>query len=159
MSETIELITVNTEKEYHDCAMTFCLFYQHDESDFIVSNKQKYKIHTTIAEVKLLNEALHVYQEDNFKNSFLLYSNEIDGAKKYPDFVARFNRSQELAKQLTILANDEDSLVQLSEYCTQQAPTYNDDFGINKKIESITIKGKTKNLDGYEDIKNYLYDT
>lgn len=136
--------------------MTFSCYYIHDKSDFKVSKDQKYKINTTVKEVELLNEALNVYQEDGFKDAYLLFAAEMDGSVKYPDFVSRFKKSQELAKALNELSNDEDSLVQLSEYCIEVAPTYVDDFGINKQIESITVEGKTRELNGYKDLKAYI---
>lgn len=155
MKEDLELITVNEKKVYHDCEMTFSFFYDHEKSDFKVKPEQKYKIHTTIKEVEILNEALNVYQEDGFKDAYLLFSAEIDGSVKYPDFVPRFNKAKALAKQLNDLSNDDDSLVQLSEYCEETPPTYVDDFGINKQIESITINGHTKYITDYEDLRNY----
>lgn len=59
-------------------------------------------------------------------------------------YILRFKRSQELAKELNGLSNDEDSLVQLSEYCIKVAPTYEDDFAVNKQIEC------------HEDLKDYI---
>lgn len=156
MSENIGLITVNEKKEYHNCEMTFCYYYEHDKSDFKVDKDQKYKIYTTIKEIEILNDALNVYQENGFKNLYLLFSSEVNGSKKYPDFVPLFKKSQELVKQLSKLSNDNDSLVQLSEYCIEQAPTYVDDFGINKQIESITIDGRTIDIKGYEELKQYI---
>ena len=156
MTNNLELITVNEKKEYHNCEMTFSCYFTHDKSDFKVEKDQKYKIHTSIKEVEVLNEALNIYQEDTFKDSYLLFAAEIDGSKKYPEFVERFNKSQELAKQLNALSNDEDSLVQLSEYCEEQAPTYADDFGINKQIESIMVENETRSIEGYEDLKSYI---
>lgn len=156
MSENLGLITVNTKKEYHNCEMVFSLYYNHAKSDFKVEKDQKYKIHTTIQEVEVLNEALNVYQAEGFKDTFLLFAAEVDGGAKYPDFVPRLNTAQALGKQLQALAKDEDSLVQLSEYCIEIIPTYNDDFGINKQIESITINGKTREINGYEDLKEYI---
>lgn len=156
MSDTLELITVNTKKEYHNCEMTFSLFYKHPQSTFKVEKVQKYKIHTTLKEIAALNEALQVFQEDGFKDAYLLFSAEIDGSKKFPDFVERFEKSQQVAKELTKLSNDEDSLDQLQEYCEEQAPTYADDFGINKQIESITVNNQVTTVNGYTDLKNYL---
>lgn len=158
MSDTLELITVNTKKEYHNCEMTFCLFYNHPKSIFKVDKDQKYKIHTTLKEIAVFNEALTIFQEDGFKDAYLLFSEEIDGSKKYPDFVERFKKSQKVARELNKLSNDEDSLEQLQEYCEEQAPTYADDFGINKQIESIRFNNKTTTFDGYEDLKQYLTD-
>ncbi len=156
MSENLGLITVNEQKEYHNCEMVFSLYYNHAKSDFKVEKDQKYKIHTTIQEVQVLNEALNVYQAEGFKDTYLLFSAEVDGSAKYPDFVPRLKTAQALGKQLQALANDEDSLVQLSEYCIEIIPTYKDDFGINKSIESITIDGVTRNINGYEDLKEYI---
>lgn len=156
MSDNLGLITVNERKEYHNCEMTFSFYNNHDKSDFKVDKDQKYKIYTTINEVEVLNEALKVYQEDGFKDAYLQFAIEVDGSAKYPDFVPRFNQAQTLAKQLNDLSNDEDSLVQLSEYCIEIIPTYEDDFRINKQIESITIDGKTQVVNGYEDLKDYL---
>ena len=156
MSDSSGLITVNEKKKYHNCEMTFCYYYDHDSSDFKVEKDQKYRIHTTVKEVEVLNEALNVYQADGFKDTYLLFAADVDGSKTYPDFVPRFNRSQELAEQLGKLSNDEDSLTQLSEYCMEEAPSYVDDFGINKQIESITIDGKIREVNGYEDLKAYI---
>lgn len=156
MSENLGLITVNEQKEYHNCEMVFSLYYNHAKSDFKVEKDQKYKIHTTIQEVEVLNEALNVYQAEGFKDTYLLFSAEVDGSAKYPDFVPRLKTAQALGKQLQALANDEDSLVQLSEYCIEIIPTYKDDFGINKSIESITIDGVTRDINGYEDLKEYI---
>ena len=156
MSDNLEVVTVNERKAYHNCEMIFSFYHNHDKSDFKVEKDQKYKIYTRIKEVELLNEALEVYQEDGFKDSYLLFLSEIDGNGKYPDFVPRFNKSKELAEQLSALSKDEDSLVQLSEYCLETAPTYVDDFGINKQIESITIDGETKAINGYKDLKDYI---
>ena len=156
MSDNLGLITVNEKKEYHNCEMTFSFYYNNDNSDFKVDENQKYKIHTTTQEVKLLNEALNIYQEDGFKETYLLFFAQADGASKYPDFVPRLKKAQELAQELNKLSNDEDSLVQLSEYCMEQAPTYADDFGINKEIKSIIIDGVSKDINGFEDLKDYL---
>lgn len=156
MSENLGLITVNTKKEYHNCEMVFSLYYNHAKSDFKVEKDQKYKIHTTIQEVEVLNEALNVYQSEGFKDAYLLFAAEVDGGAKYPDFVPRLNTAQALAKQLNDLSNDKDSLVQLSEYCIEIIPTYDDDFGINKQIESITIDGVTRETNGYDDLREYI---
>jgi len=156
VSENLGLITVNEKKEYHNCEMVFSLYYDHAKSDFKVEKDQKYKIYSTIKEVEVLNEALNVYQAEGFKDAYLLFVAEVDGSAKYPDFVPRLNTAKELAKQLNDLSNDEDSLVQLSEYCIEIIPTYDDDFGINKQIESITINGATRDIMGYEDLKNYI---
>ncbi len=150
------LITVNEKRDYHNCEMTFCFYYNNDISGFRVEKDQKYKINTTIKEVELLNEALNVYQQKGFKDSYLQFSSELDGSEKYPDFVPLFKKSQELAKQLNGLSNDDDSLVQLSEYCIEVAPTYIDDFGINKEIDSITIDGITRDIDSYKDLKDFI---
>lgn len=152
------LITVNEQKEYHDCEMIFSFYYNHHKSDFKVEKDQKYKIYTTIDEVKVLNEALNVYQADGFKDTYLLFAMEVDGSVKYPDFVPRLDKAKKLADQLNDLSNDEDSLVQLSEYCIETPPTYVDDFGINKQIESIIIDGKSRDINGYEDLRKFLSD-
>lgn len=156
MSDNLGLITVNVQKEYHNCEMIFSLYYNHAKSDFKVEKDQKYKIYSTIKEVEILNEALNVYQAEGFKDAYLLFAAEVDGSAKYPDFVPRLNTAQALGKQLQALSNDEDSLVQLSEYCIEIIPTYDDDFGINKQIESITINGKTRDINGYKDLKEYI---
>ena len=156
MSENLGLITVNEQKDYHNCEMVFSLYYNHAKSDFKVEKDQKYKIHTTIQEVEVLNEALNVYQAEGFKDTYLLFAAEVDGSAKYPDFVPRLSTAQALGKELQALSNDEDSLVQLSEYCIEIIPTYNDDFGINKSIESITIDAVTRDINGYEDLKEYI---
>ncbi len=155
MSDNLNYICVNEKQAYHNCELVFSFYYD-NKRDFKVDEEQKYKIHTTIKEVELLNEALNVYQEDDFKKTYLLFTAEIDGSLNYPDFVPRFNQAQELAKELNDLSNDEDSLVQLSEYCTEVAPTYADDFGINKQIESITVEGDTRVSKGYEDLKDHF---
>lgn len=156
MSENLELITVNEKKDYHNCEMTFSCYYKHAKSDFKVDKDQKYKIHTTLKEVEVLNEALNIYQAEGFKDQFLLFSVEVDATEKYPDFVSGFEKSQALAKELNGLANDEDSLVQLTEYCVEVAPTYADDFGINKQIESISFNGEVRAINGYTDLKEYV---
>ena len=156
MNDNLGLITVNKKKEYHNCEMIFSFHYSHDKSDFKVNKDQKYKIYTTIKEVELLNEALNVYQKDGFKDTYLLFSSEIDACVKYPDFVPYFNKSKELAQQLSELSNDEDSLDQLNEYCLEIAPTYVDDFGINKQIESIILNTKIRDISSYEDLKAYI---
>ncbi|HQS66834.1 MAG TPA: hypothetical protein PLM93_06590 [Sulfuricurvum sp.] len=156
MIESLGLITVNKKQDYHNCEMVFSLYYNHAKSDFKVEKDQKYKIHTTIKEVEVLNEALNVYQAEGFKDAYLLFAAEVDGSAKYPDFVPRLNTAQALGKQLQALSNDEDSLVQLSEYCIEIIPTYNDDFEINKHIESITINGITREINGYDDLREYI---
>lgn len=133
-------------------------FYSTHQNTFEVNQEQKYKIYTTTKEVQVLNEALNIYQSDGFKNSYLLFEEEIDGSKKYPDFLPYFKKSQEIAKVLQGLAQDEDSLVQLNEYCLEIAPTYLDDFMLNKKIESIIIDREEKEIKGYEDLKAILFD-
>jgi hypothetical protein len=156
LSNTEGPLTVNKQKDYHNCEMVFSLYYNHPKSAFKVEKDQKYKIHTTIQEVEVLNEALNVYQAEGFKDAYLLYAAEVDGSSKYPDFVPRLNTAKALAKQLNDLSNDEDSLVQLSEYCIEIIPTYDDDFGINKQIESITIDGVTRDIKGYDDLREYI---
>lgn len=156
MSNNLGLITVNEKKDYHNCEMTFCFYYNNDKSGFKVGKDQKYTIYTTLKEIELLNEALNIYQEDGFKDAYLLFSKEVNGNVKYPDFIPRFNKAHELAKKLSALANDEDNLVQLSQYCEETAPTLIDDFGINKQIESIAIEGETRDINGYEDLKAYI---
>lgn len=156
MSDTAGVITVNEKKDYHNCEMIFSLYYNHAKSDFKVEKDQKYKIHTTIQEVEVLNEALNIYQAEGFKDAYLLYAAEVDGSSKYPDFMPRLNTAKALAKKLNDLSNDEDSLVQLSEYCIEIIPTYADDFGINKQIESITIDGVTRDIKSYDDLKEYI---
>ena len=156
MSENLGVIPVNEKKEYHNCEMTFCFYYDHEKSSFKVEKDQKYKIYTTIKEVELLNEALNVYQEDGFKETYVLFHTQNDGDSKYPEFTPRLHKAKELARELSSLSNDEDSLVQLSEYCLEVAPTYVDDFGINKQIESITIDGQTRDINGYRDLESYI---
>lgn len=156
MNDNLELITVNEKKAYHNCAMTFSFYYNNDKSDFKVDEDQQYKIHTTLKEVEALNEALNVYQKDSFKKMFLLYTAVVDGSQQYPEFVIDYIDALQLGKALQSLANDEDSLVQLSEYCLETPPTYADDFGINKKIESLTFDGKTREVHGYEDLQDYI---
>lgn len=151
-----ELIIVNEKKEYHDCEMLFCFYYDNANSDFKVERDQKYKIFTTLKEVEILNEALRIYQANGFKQTYLKYTSEVDGSKKYSEFENSYNKALGIAKELQSLANDEDSLVQLSEYCLEVAPTYVDDFGINKQIEAIIVDSKQKEISGYEDLKEYL---
>lgn len=156
MNNTLSIVTVNEKQAYHDCEMIFSFYYRNEKSDFKVDEDQKYKIHTTLQEIQVLNEALNLYQEEGFKEAYLLYIGDKDGNATYPEFAPRFQKACDLTKQLQALSNDEDSLVQLSEYCLETPPTYVDDFGINKQIESITINGMTKDIAGYEDLKSYL---
>ncbi|HIC43111.1 MAG TPA: hypothetical protein EYO73_02090 [Sulfurimonas sp.] len=156
MSENIGLLPVNEKKDYHDCEMTFCMYYENTQGDYKVDKAQKYHIHTTLKEVDVLNEALNLYQEEGFKDTFLSYSAEVDGDSTFPEFTSKIEKAHVLGRALMDLANDEDSLVQLQEYCIDQAPRYVDDFGINKQIESITINNETKNIEGYEDLKTYI---
>lgn len=137
MQKNEAIITVNTPKEYHNCEMIFSFNYKNENTNFKVDEKQKYKIFTTLKEVETLKAALDVYQEEGFKDAYLLYFEEVNGDAKYPEFTLRFKKAQELAKALNDLANDEDSLVQLSEYCLETPPTYADDFRINKRIEEV----------------------
>lgn len=147
---------MNHKQDYHNCLMEFCFFYESDTSDFKVGKEQKYKIHTTLKEVQQLNESLNIYQAEGFKKAFLRYTSEVDGSNKYPEFVIDYIDAIEAGRALQALANDEDSLVQLSEYCIETPPTYVDDFGINKQIDSITVEGQTEQVNGYEDIADYL---
>jgi len=156
LSDNSGQIIVNEKREYHNCEMTFCFYYAHGKSDFKVEKEQKYIIHTTLKEVESLNEALNVYQEDGFKDAFLLFQAEVDGSLKYPKRVPRYKKSQELAKALNELSNDEDSLVQLSEYCIEVAPTFVNDFVINKQMEAISIDDETRVVNCYEDLKAYI---
>jgi len=152
----VNIITVNQKQDYHNCEMIFSFFYHSESSGFVVEKDQKYKIYTTLKEVEILNEALHIYQEDGFKEAYLLFAAEKDGSAKYPDFVPRVTRAHELSKVLQDLSHDEDSLVQLSEYCIETPPTYKDDFGINKQIEAIIVNGQAKEVSGYQDLKTYI---
>jgi len=156
LSDDLSVVTVNEKKDHHDCEMTFSFYYNNDKSDFKVDEDQLYKIHTTIKEVELLNEALNVYQADDFKERCLLYMAEADESQSYPEFSGDYIDAQQLAKALKALAKDEDSLIQLSEYCLETAPTYADDFGINKQIRSLSIDGVAKDINGYDDLKDYL---
>jgi len=156
LSSSVEAIVVNKEQEYHNCEMTFRFSYDNDKSDFSVDEEQKYMIHTTVAEVEALNEALNVYQSEGFKENFLLYTAVVDGSDKYPGFVIDYMDAVQLGRALQALAKDEDSLVQLNEYCLETPPTYADDFRINKHIESITVNGITRDVEGYEDIEEYM---
>ena len=156
MNETVEIISINEKKEYHNCEMLFSFFNDNAKSNFQVDQEQKYSIHTTIKEVEVLNEALNVFQNKGFKDNFLNYTSVVDGSQQYPEFVVDYIAAVDLAKELQSLANDEDSLVQLSEYCMETPPTYEDDFRINKQIVSITIDSQTRDINGYEDLKKYL---
>lgn len=156
MNDTIDPITVNEKKEYHDCEMIFSLEHHNHINGFKVDKDQKYKIHTSIKEVEILHEALKVYQAEGFKDAYLLYMAHVDGDAIYPDFTPQLQKAHLLTKQLQSLAKDEDSLVQLSEYCLEIIPTYEDDFRINKHIESIIIEGKTRVVNEYGDLKDYL---
>ena len=156
MNDNIDLITVNEKREYHDCEMVFSLEYHNRNNGFKVQKDQKYKIHTSVKEVKILNEALQVYQAEGFKDTYLLYMAHVDGHALYPDFTPYMEKAHSLTKQLQDLSKDEDSLVQLSEYCLEIIPTYGDDFRINKHIESIIIGGRTRIVSGYEDLKDCL---
>jgi len=156
MNEMMQIIIVNSKKDYHNCEMIFSFYYKSDTSDFNVQNNQKYNIHTTIKEIEALNEALNVFQSNSFKEQYLLYSEQIDGSIKYPEFKSTYEKSKELALILTKLSNDEDRLDQLTNYCMQIAPTYDDDFKINKKIESIIIDKTIQTVNGYDDLKEYI---
>ena len=156
MSDTTDIITVNTKKDYHNCEMIFSMYYENPENGYKVDKDQKYRIHTTIKEVEALNEALNVFQSEGFKENFLRYTSVVDGSARYPEFVMHYIDGIEVGKELQALANDEDSLVQLSEYCLETPPTYEDDFKINKKIESISIDGQTRSIDGYDDLIDYV---
>lgn len=156
MSDTTDVLTVNTKKDYHNCEMIFSMYYENPDNGFKVDEEQQYRIFTTIKEVDALNEALNLFQSKGFKDNFLLYTSVVDGSAYYPEFVIDYIDAIELGKELQILANDEDSLVQLSEYCLETPPTYEDDFKINKKIESITIDGDTKTISDYDDLEAYI---
>ena len=156
MSESIHIISVNTKKEYHNCEMIFSFLNDDIKSDFEVDQDQEYKIHATIKEVEILNEALNVFQKPGFKDNFLIYTAVTDGSQQYPEFVIDYITAVEFGKELQALANDEDSLVQLSEYCMETPPTYEDDFRINKKIVSVTIDGQTELVNGYDDVEEYI---
>ncbi|MEA3369805.1 MAG: hypothetical protein U9Q40_00525 [Campylobacterota bacterium] len=156
MNNNSEAVTVNKKQAYHNCEMTFCFYYESAKSDFKVTKKQKYKIYTTAKELELLNEALNIFQAEGFKDAYLLYTQEVDGSQKYPEFVMKYTDSVNIAKALQSAANDEDSLTQLSEYCLEIAPTYEDDFRINKQIDSVTIDTQTREVKGYSDLKEYL---
>jgi hypothetical protein len=156
LSNNLEPINVNAKQAYHNCEMTFSFYLNNNNSNFIVDTNQQYTINTTLKEVEILNEALHLYQSDGFKKQYLLFSNELDGKTKYPQFIENFDRSQALANELSTLAKDEDSLVQLSSYCLDTAPTFVDDFYLNKQIQSITIDNTTTQCNGYEELKQLL---
>ncbi len=156
MNDDSGCITVNKKQAYHNCEMTFCFYYSNEKSDFKVEKDQKYKIHTTIKEIEQLNEALNIYQADGFKEAYLRYVSEVDGSQRYPEFVIDYIDAVEAGRKLQALANDEDTLVQLSEYCIETAPTYADDFGINKQIEAISIDADTRTVNGYEDLREYI---
>jgi len=155
VNDNTVLITVNEKQEYHNCEMIF-YFYNNDENGFRVTKDQKYKIHTTIKEVEALNEALNVYQADGFKEKYLLYNSVMDGSDQYPEFAIDYIDSVQVCRTLQSLANDEDSLVQLSEYCLDVAPTYKDDFMINKRIESVIVGSHKKEIEDYDDLEEYM---
>jgi len=158
LSETTNIISVNTKKEYHNCEMIFNFLNDDIKSDFEVDQEQQYKIHTTIKEVEKLSEALSVFQKPGFKENFLIYTSVQDGSNEYPNFVMDYITAVELGKELQALANDEDSLVQLSEYCMETPPTYEDDFRINKRIISITIDGQTHDVKDFDDVEDFIDD-
>ncbi len=152
----MRIITVNEKKPHHDCEMVFSFDYENKENGFEVDSEQKYRIHTTLKELALLNIALHLYQAEGFKDKYWLYTNTVDPSNVYPMFVPDYIEAIGIGKQLQALAVDEDSLVQLSEYCLETPPTYEDDFRINKVIHSVTVKGVTTEISDYEDIKDFL---
>jgi hypothetical protein len=158
VSETVGLLTVNEKKAYHNCEMIFSFFYKNEANGFEVDKDQKYKIYTTLREVEVLNEALNLYQKPGFKDNYLRYVNTVDGSNSFPEFVIDYIDSVELTKSLQALAHDEDSLVQLSEYCFETPPTFEDDFRINKKIETIIIGAEEKDVTDFDDLEEYLSD-
>ena len=44
MNETMQIIRVNTQKDYHNCEMIFSFFYKSKTSYFNVEKHQKYSI-------------------------------------------------------------------------------------------------------------------
>lgn len=156
MSNNTNYIYVNDKKAYHNCEITFSFYLSNDKSDFAVDKEQMYSIYTTAKELELFNEALHIYQEDGFKDTYLLFIADMNSSTQYDDFVPRFNRAIDLAKQLQEISNDEDSLIQLSEHCLETPTTYADDFYINKQIQSLNIDGVSREINGYDDLKTYL---
>lgn len=151
-----EAYVVNNKNEYHDCEMVFSFYFENSESDFQVDPEQLYKINTTLKEVAIFNEALQLFQSQGFKEKYLLYTSVQDGSQKYPNFVIDYIDSVELTKQLQSLSNDEDSLVQLNEYCLETPPTYVDDFYINKRIHSIKYKDNLLVVDDFDDIESFV---
>ena len=131
MSENI--VTVNEKKTYHNCALRFSMFSSDSSSDFKVDDSIYYCIHTTLKEVELLNEALNIYQNDNFKSDYLEYFEAHDAKEKFPAFHEKFENSQKIAKALKALANDEDALTQLQSYVLDIVPTYRDDYFYRQK--------------------------
>jgi len=156
MREDLGLVSVNEKQKYHNCEMIFSFYYHNKENGFKVDEEQKYKIHTTIKEIEVLNEALELYQEDRFKENYLLYTSEVDGSNVYPLFAGDYIESVSLSRSLQALANDEDALVQLSTYCLETPPTYEDDFKINKKIESIILDGQKHAFEDFDEIQAYM---
>lgn len=154
MSNNLAYVVVNDVKEYHDCEMVFSFYFE--GSGFDVDASQRYKINTTVQEVKILNEALTLFQKKGFKDQYRQYTSVVDGSQKYPEFVIDYINSVELTKMLQSLANDEDSLVQLNEYRFEVPPTYEDDFRTNKKIESVTYEGKIHLVDDSEELDEFL---
>jgi len=127
MKATLDLVIVNMKKDYHNCEMIFSCSH----------SEEKYQIYTTLKEVEVLKEALEIYQAEGFKEQFLLYSDAINPEEEYPEFVASFKKVHALGKSLQALAKDDYSLTQLQDYCLEQAPTYVEDFMINKQILSV----------------------
>ena len=152
------VITVNTPQEYHNCSLLFSFEYTNPDNGFSVDSEQLYKIHTTLKEVEALNEALAVYQKPGFKENFLLYTSVQDGSNKYPNFVFDYMDAVESGKRVQYYANDEDSLVQLSSYCMETAPTYEDDFKINKHLHVLEIDDKRYELGDYEECEEFFED-
>ncbi|NOR55991.1 MAG: hypothetical protein GQ531_07255 [Sulfurovum sp.] len=156
MSNQITSIIVNEKRDYHNCEMTFSCSIERNSNNFEIDQDQPYIIYTTLKEVEVLNEALAIYQAEGFKEKLWRYTNEVDASTKYPEFVKDSETAKAIGKKLNDLCQDSDSLVQLQEYCMEQAPTYADDFNINKSIDAITIDNDCKEINGYEDLKSYL---
>ena len=151
-----QLIYVNQKREYHNCSMIFSYYQTHTPSHFQVDCTLRYHIFTTLTELKLLNEALHIYQAHGFKEAYLKYNSEIHAKDENSEFAKKLQEAQQIAKELQSLAQDEDSLVQLQEYILETPPTYVDDFYINKKIEAIIIDEATHTISDYKAIKKLL---
>ncbi len=156
MNDSIPTFHINDRKPYHDCELYFCFDYVNKQTGFQVDNTQTYLMHTTIKEVELLNEALNIYQAKGFKDKVLDFQSGSGGDESLDVFQKQYEHVLKLSRSLKELCQDEDSLIQLSEYCLETPPTYEDDFKINKHIRSVTVEGEKIKVRDCDDLKVYI---